>query len=169
MNKRSQQFLFLLLKLLILGLFLAPFCEKAMALGEIFNLYDSPLGLAMGNAYTASAAGYNAIFYNPANLGKATKDEWQLVPIDLEGITNSAGVTEDLGAGGFDIYKLMSQMQNHPGAYNYFRLNALSSFTRRDMGISFLGSSYYAATSDGTNIDIRAGQDIGYIPPRQSI
>ena len=58
----------------------------------------------------------------------------------------------------------MSQMQRHPGTYNYFRLNALSSFTRRDMGIAFLGSSYYAATSDGTNIDIRAGQDIGVYP-----
>ena len=99
MNKRSRQFLFLLLKLLILSLFFTPFVEKAMALGENFNLYDSPLGLAMGNAYTADALSYNAIYYNPANLGKATRDDWKIVPLELDGTTSISGIAEDLGAG----------------------------------------------------------------------
>lgn len=151
----------LILGIAVLFLFNLAFPKKAMALGEVFDLYDSPQGLAMGNAFSADATGYAANYYNPAGLAKGSSKSWVITPIDFEGILSFAGAARDWAARSFGISRLNPELANHPGSYDFFRGTLIPSVTRKNFGVSVLDSYYYAAQSDGKNIDINAGQDLG--------
>lgn len=151
----------LLLKIIILVIFLAPFIDSAMAVNEVFEQYNSVQGLSMGNAYTADAAGYSSLYYNPAGLAKASKKDWEIIPIAFDGIGNGQAVTSAIATGSLGLVRLLQNLQSHPGQYMYLRGNAMSAVSMRGFGASFLADTEYAAQSDGTNVDVHAVQDFG--------
>jgi hypothetical protein len=136
-------------------------CPLALALDEIFELYSAPQALAIGNAFTADASGYAALFHNPAGLAKATKNGWEITPIALEGVAGIGTISSAIANRGVGITQITPGLT--AGSYQYVRGNVVPSFTRRGFGIALLGSYEYAALSDGSTVDIRAGNDFGFV------
>ncbi len=157
-SKRIITFPFLI-SLAALGVHLAA--SRALGLNEIFELYSAPQSLAIGNAFTADAAGFASLFHNPAGLAKAVKTGWEITPIAVDA-TASGAFLQSLVATRTTSIERMTQSLT-PGGYAYLKANAIPSFTRRNFGIAFLGSYEYAALSDGTTVDIRAGNDLGVV------
>lgn len=143
----------------MLGVTLAP--SSAFGLNEIFELYSAPQALAIGNAFTSEAAGYAALFHNPAGLAKAPKKGWEVTPFAFDATTGGAFLQSLMATRATSIERVTQSLT--PGAYTYLRANAVPSFTRRNFGIALLGSYEYAALSDGTSVDIRAGNDVGVV------
>lgn len=150
-----------LLKLLMLVILLGPLFDDAFALDEQFDLYKSPQGLAMGDALTADAMGYAANYYNPAGLAKANRKQWEIIPVALELFPSFGSLGDAIRAKSLSIAKIAAEMQTHPGEYYYHRAAFVPSFSRRGVGISFLGATQMAGRSDGTNYDVFATSDLG--------
>lgn len=151
---------FLLLKIFVLTLFLSPFLSNALALDEVFEIYDAPQGLAMGNAFTADASGYSANYYNPAGLAKATKKNWEIVPIALELMPSLNGLGHNLALKSAAIAQVAGRMQTHPNSYYYHRANFVPAVSKRGVGMALLFSQQLAGISNGTNFDMNATTDI---------
>lgn len=133
----------------------------AFALSELFETYNAPQALAMGNAFTADAAGVNALFYNPAGLAKAEIKGWQITPLAVDTVLSSGFISTAMGAKTLWAERLFQHLPS--GTYNYFRGTATPSFTKRGFGIALLGSYEYASLSDGTNVDINYHKDFGVV------
>jgi hypothetical protein len=133
----------------------------AFALSELFETYNAPQALAMGNAFTADATGVNALFYNPAGLAKAEIKGWQITPVALDAVIGSGFISTAMTAKTLWADRLF---QNLPvGTYNYFRGTATPSFTKRGFGIALLGNYEYASLSDGTSVDMNYRKDFGVV------
>jgi len=155
-----KSIIFLIFKLLMLGLFLGPFFTRAHALDELFNLYDSPQGLAMGNAFTADATGYAANYYNPAGLAKGTKSRWEVTAIAAEGFAGFYGIGTAVSAQSFATHRIHNELRHRGGGYYYHRANLLTSVQNRGFGFALLGTSELAEESNGSQLDVRFTQDL---------
>lgn len=151
---------FLLLKIFVLTLFLSPFFSSALALDEVFDLYQAPQGLAMGNAFTADASGYSANYYNPAGLAKVTKKNWEIVPIALEIMPAFSSLFHALALKSAAVAQVAGRMQPRPGSYYYHRGNFVPAVSRRNVGMALLFSQQLAGASDGTNFDMNLTNDL---------
>lgn len=154
-----KSIILLIFKLLMLGLFLGPFFSRAHALDELFHVYDSPQGLAMGNAYTADATGYAANYYNPAGLAKGTLTKWEVTFLAAEGSLSLTGIGKVLGAQSFGVHRVLNKIRGE-GGYFYERGNLLASVQKRGFGFAILGSSELAESSNGDQLDIRFTRDV---------
>jgi hypothetical protein len=143
------------------ALWLALTSPSAYGLNEIFELYSAPQSLAIGNAFTADAAGVASLFHNPAGLAKAVKKGWEITPIAVDASIGGSFLGALVSTRTTSIERITQSLT--PGAYAYLKANAVPSFTRRNFGIALLGSYEYAALSDGTTVDIRAGNDVGVV------
>ena len=149
------------LKLTTILFALFSFCGGQCAFGsidEIFELYNSPGGLAMGNALTADASGYIANYYNPAGLAKASKRNWEIIPLAIDGALSLATLGSITSIG---IPQIAGRLQSLPNKYYYHRLNFVPSISARGFGTSLLAAYELAARSDGTNLDIHSVTDFG--------
>ncbi len=136
---------------------------QARALDEIFETYNAPQALAMGNAWTADAYGYAALFHNPAGLAKATLKHWEITPAAFDGNLSTGFMGTAVEGRSVGRNRLFQTVQAHPNRYNFFKGSFVPAVARRGFGIALLGSYEYAAISDGTNIDIRSGNDYGIV------
>jgi len=155
-----KSIILLIFKLLMLGLFLGPFFTRAHALDELFNVYDSPQGLAMGNAYTADATGYAANYYNPSGLAKGTLSRWEVTILAAEGSIALTGVGNAMAAQSFGTHRILNEIQRGGGGYFYQRGSLLASVQKRGFGFALLGSTELAESSNGTTLDIRYTRDV---------
>ncbi len=146
--------------LIYLAIFASFFSTKLFGLNEINELYSSPQGLAMGNALTADARGYSALFYNPAGLAKEQLKNPEYIPLAIEGYLSTGGILSAISKKSFGIYRLFDELEKNPGRHSYFRYNFVPAISRRNFAFALLGSYFYQARSDGTEIDIDAGTDI---------
>jgi len=156
-----RSFVLLAFKLFILSLFLSPFFDSAMALDELFEIYSSPQGLLMGNAMTSDAQGHVSNYYNPAGLAKASKREWEIIPVALEATHGIKSLGYSASAQSLGIHQVAREMKKHPGDYYYNRVNFLPAVSKRGFGIALLGSYQNAGRSDGTNFDAFSTVDLG--------
>lgn len=147
----------------ILCLLFVLIAPQARALDEIFETYNAPQALAMGNAWTADASGYAALFHNPAGLAKATLKHWEITPAAFDGNLSTGFLGTAVEGRSFGRNRLFPTVQANPNRYNFFKGNFVPAVSRRGFGIALLGSYEYAAISDGTNIDIRSGNDYGVV------
>ncbi len=142
----------------LIFVFLLPL--KAIGLSETFNLYDSPQGLAMGNALTADAVGHQANFYNPACLGKATKKDWEITPVAIEGILGSNALGPIMSSESLGISLIAPKMADSPDTYYYHRFNFMPAISKRGYAFSILASHTFAGVSDGTQMDVNGITDV---------
>lgn len=133
---------------------------RVFSLGEINELYSSPQGLAMGNALTADARGYAALFYNPSALAKEQLNRPEFIPFAIEGYLSTGGILTIFSKKSLGIYRLFDEIQKNPGRHSYFRYNLVPAISRRNFAFAILGSYWYQARSDGIEVDIDAGTDI---------
>lgn len=133
----------------------------AFALQELFETYLAPQALAMGNAWTADAYGYGALFHNPAGLAKAESNRWVITPVAIEGNPGTAYAGLAVAQKKVGLDKLLPAIQTNPGTYYYFRSAAIPSISRRNFALAFLLNSDAVARSDGNYVDIRYGNDMG--------
>ncbi|MBY0369728.1 hypothetical protein K2X33_03515 [bacterium] len=133
----------------------------AFATNELFEIYQAPQALAMGNAWTSEAYGYAALFHNPAGLAKAESNKWVITPVAIEGTpgTNYIGAAATQKKVGLD--RLLPTIQADPNNYYYFKATAIPSISRRNFALAFVANSDAAAVSDGTFCSIRYGNDFG--------
>lgn len=143
------------------------FETSGYALNENFSLYDSPQALMMGNACTADSRWYTALFQNPAGLAQAyrrdTRRHWSTTPVAIDWIPSMAIMGQVVSDKTMQWGRTISAMQSSPGDYHYSRLNLVPSITHRNFGLALLATSEFAGLSDGSNIDIRAGNDLGAV------
>ena len=132
----------------------------ALSLDEYFNLYDSPQGLAMGNAFTADAEGHAANYYNPAGLAKANKRRTETILFAFDGIPSFSGLSTAVEARTFGMYHLLDEVQSNPTRYHYNRFNVLPGYSRRGFAAAILGTYEFAARSDGNDVDINSHVDV---------
>jgi hypothetical protein len=153
--------------LLAVAVFLFLYNRPVFALGEQFSLYDSPQALMMGNAVTADSRWYTALFQNPAGLAQAyrrdTRRHWAVTPVAIDWIPSAATLGQVLSEKTMQFARTLALMQSSPGGYQYSRLNLVPSVTHRNFGVAALITSEFAAKSDGTNVDIRAGNDVAMV------
>lgn len=155
-----KSIILLIFKLLIVGLFLGPFLRPAHALDELFNLYDSPQGLAMGNAFTADATGYAANYYNPAGLAKGTLSRWEVTIVAADGMMALGGLGTFIGAQSFATHRIHNELAQNGGGYYYSRANLMASIQKKGFGFALLGYSELAERSNGETLDIRWTKDL---------
>jgi len=148
---------------LILILSMSPFLERANALDEKFELYNAPQALGMGNAFTADATGYTALFYNPAGLAKGESRHPEITPVAIEFQPGFGGLGSMISTRSIGTYQLARHLVQSPNSYDYFRANVLPSFIYNGFGVAFLGSYQFAGQSDGTLDDINATTDYGIV------
>jgi hypothetical protein len=153
----------LLLRLGIVLLFAGPLLDSAFALDEQFQLYDAPQALGMGNAFTADAYGYTALFYNPAGLAKGESRHWEVTPIAFDVIPGLGGLGQALSQKSLGIYQLSRQLQNNSGSYSYMRLDTVPAVVYHGFGLALLGSYQFAGIYNGTQDDIECNTDVGVV------
>ncbi len=153
----------ILLKLGLLSFFISPFLQNAFSLSEKFEVYTATQSLGMGNAITADASGYAALYHNPSGLALFRKKNIELTPIDIQGGAGLTGIGLTSQSQTLGENRLNGPLKENPGKYVAFNYVAVPSFTMRGFGVSFLGSYQYAALSDGTNLDIDTRQDVGMV------
>lgn len=156
-----SSFFWLLWKLIVLSLFLSPFIGSSYGLDELFHDYDSPQGLSMGNAFTADAKGHVANYYNPAGLAKDFKRNWEVVPFAFDAVLSGTAFGSILRRRSLGLSRMFADLAAHPGSYSYDRFNLMPALARRNFAVTFLASYWSAARSDGTNLDVNAGYDVG--------
>lgn len=161
MTKRSNYYFFLFLKVYAILLFLSPFIQSAFSLGELVDLYQSPQGLGMGNALTADAAGYQAIFYNPAGVANQLKRKWEVNLVDVQGGVALDSLGRVWTNQSFGPYRMWGELKQHPGSYQFLNVASLPSITLRGLSISLIGAYRFAAESDGAVIDTDFTKDAG--------
>ncbi len=155
-----KSIILLIFKLLMIGLFLGPFFSPAHALDELFDLYDSPQGLAMGNAFSADATGYAANYYNPAGLAKGSLKNWEITIVGADGMLSTGGIANFAGAQSFAVHRINNDIQKKGGGYFYQRANLVAGIQRKGFGFSILGTSELAEKSDGFSTDFKHTQDL---------
>ncbi len=146
----------------LLLIFLALSCGHLHALDELFEIYNAPQALAMGNAWTADATGVGALFHNPAGLAKATLKAWEITPVAIDGSFSTGFAGSAVTGRSLSRGKIFDTLQTTPNSYNYLRGNGMASIARRNFAFAILGASELAGRSDGTNADVRAGEDVGF-------
>lgn len=152
-----------LFKLYLLGFLISPFINTAFSLNERFEVYNSTQSLGMGNAVTADAFGFAALYHNPSGLALFKRKNIELTPVDIQGGGGLTGIGRASAAQTLGEYRLFGPMKQNPGSYVAFNYASVPAFTIRGFGLSFLGSYQYAALSDGTTIDIDTRQDLGMV------
>lgn len=160
MNSRFKYYCLLFLKAYLILLLLSPLLESLFALSEDFQLYNAPQSLAMGDAWTADANGYAALYYNPAGLASLRKKATEVNAVAIDGIIGGSAIGMASKAQSFGVYRLNGVMKSHPGSYAFYNIDMVPSFSLRGFSFALLGSDQYAALSDGTNLDINATEDI---------
>jgi hypothetical protein len=143
-------------------LLVSSISKTAFALDEKFPTYAAPQALGMGDAYTADASGYAALYHNPAGLATATRKRWELNLIDIEGGSSIGTLGQALSKQTFGMYRLFGDLKENPGKYSFLDIKSVPSFAMRGFGVSFIGSHRFAGVSDGTNLDALARQDVGF-------
>lgn len=160
MNRRVISRFILFFHLWVLSVLLTPLFSSAFGLSELRDLYSAPQALGMGGAITADAYGYLANFYNPAGLARAPKRKFEIVALDLDAIGSMNILGRWLSQKSTGTYQLARGVASNPGAYHFNQFSFVPSFASRGLGVSLLASHFFAAQSDGTNVDIDAGQDL---------
>lgn len=146
---------------------LLMYSAPSHALSELFSTYDSPQALMMGNASTADSRWYTALFQNPAGLAQAyrrdTRRHWSTTPFALDWMPSANMLGQVISSKTMNFARVVQTAQGDPGGYYYSRLNLVPSITHRNFGLALLGTSEFVARSDGTNVDIRSGNDVGVV------
>ncbi len=137
--------------------------QPAFALDELFEIYNAAQALAMGNAFTAEASGYSALFYNPAGLAKNEARKWEINPIALDGIFNGSFAGTAISNRALGMQGLLAKTQLRPGAYNYMKGSLVPSIARKGFALALIGNQDFVAKSDGTQVTARAGNDLGIV------
>ncbi|NBY19152.1 hypothetical protein EBQ74_02640 [bacterium] len=161
MTNSTNYYFFLFLKVYALTLLLSPFVQSAFSLNELVDIYPSPQGLGMGNALTADATGYQAIFYNPAGVANQPKRKWEVNLLDLQGGLALNSVSHVWTNQSFGPDRMWGELKHHPGNYQFLNAASLPSVTVRGLSISLIGSYRFAALSDGSTIDTDLSKDVG--------
>jgi hypothetical protein len=146
----------------IVCLFLLFTTHPASALDELFETYNAAQALAMGNAFSADASGYSALFYNPAGLAKNPAKTWEVTPLALDGTSGTPLFGSFLANRDLGMRALLANTQTHPGSYHFLKGTVVPSVARRGFALALIASSDFAALSDGTQADVRAGTDLGF-------
>jgi len=161
MHIQTKKGLFSLTHLTILVcLFLT---QSVNALDETFQIYTPPEILLMGGGGTAMNSGFGAMFNNPAGIAKPRKSQWEATLFSLDGRGGAAALAHYASIQSFGIYQTNNYLQGQSGQYIASQWSFTPTFLYRGFGITFLGTNHYAGKSDGTNIDVRAGQDVGVV------
>lgn len=147
----------------IVCLFLLFAAKSALALDELFEIYNAPQALAMGNAFSADASGYASLFYNPAGLAKNEARKWEITPIALDGIFNGGLVAATFTRRSLGLRSLLEGTQTSAGTYQFLKGTLMPSVARRGFSMALIGNQDFAALSDGTQVDVRAGNDLGIV------
>lgn len=158
MNKRVITYTFFFFQLWILSVLIGPFLNRSFS--ETRDIYSPPQALGMGNAVTADAYGYFANFYNPAGLAKGPKRKYEIVIVDLDAIGSMGVVSKWSAQKSPGTFQLTRGIQNSPGQVYFNSFSFVPAFTVRGLSVSLLASHFYTAQSDGTNVNIDAGQDV---------
>lgn len=160
MNRRVIKHFILFFQLWILSILVTPFLSAAFGLSEVRDLYSSPQALSMGNAITADAYGYLAFFANPAGLAKSPKRKYEIHIVDLDAIGSMNILSRWLSQKSTGTYQLTRGVQSNPSTYHFNQFSLVPAISMRNFGFSLLATHFYAAQSDGANVDIDAGQDV---------
>jgi len=161
MARGTKHYFFLFLKVYAVILFLSPFIQSAFSLSEIVEPYPSPQGLAMGNALTADALGYQSVFYNPAGVANQLKRKWEVNLIDIQGGIGLGSISRVGTNRSFGPYRMWGDLKRNPGTYQFLNATSLPSFTMRGFSISLIGAYRFAAESNGVSIDTDLSKDAG--------
>lgn len=144
-------------------IFISLFYSNIFALNELFDVYDNPEALAMGNAFSSEAVGYQALFYNPAGLARAPSKSWdiELLPFELISDVNTLGLIAKEES--FGMVSLFTEMLNGT-TYQYARTNFLPAFTHRNFGMALLVDYQIAADPlTSTTFDSNSGTDVALV------
>lgn len=163
MKTSTQHYFLLFLKVYMLGLLLSPLVQSAFSLSELSELYQSPQGLGMGNALTADALGYQAIYYNPAGVANQLKRRWEVTPVDLEGTLGFGTVGLSWTTQSFGPYRLFGEIKHNPNTYYFLNAASVPALTMRGFSISLLNSYQFQGMSDGTTLDTNIRRDAGVL------
>ncbi|MBI1860149.1 MAG: hypothetical protein HYR96_04430 [Deltaproteobacteria bacterium] len=117
----------------------------------------------MGGAITADAYGYLANFYNPAGIAKQPRRKYEIILFDLDAVGSLSMIGNYLYKKSPANFEMANALQLTPGKFGFDQFSIVPAFSMRNFSFSILASSYLSGLSDGTNIDIRAGQDLAPI------
>ncbi len=135
--------------------------SRGYSLGEVFNEYNAPQALALGNAWDADSNGYLALYYNPAGLAKYHKKKFEIAPLDATVIGGMAGMGPAWSAQGFGVSQLTNPLLHSPNQYAFYSMALMPSVRIGSFAISFLSSYQSASVSDGSNLETNTFQDEG--------
>lgn len=120
---------------------------------SIHQEYASPRALAMGNAFSAVADDYNAIFYNPAALTERKTGDMRLF---LRGAVSSDwdGLMNDIDGAGSDITSINNVIAKQYGNHFIARFPTMGfAWVRQNWGIAFIPMDFA--------LDVSVNQSLG--------
>jgi hypothetical protein len=125
--------------------------------------FSASRALAMGDAYVAYAAGFEAVYYNPAGVAKRHAPHLKYLDLELTGSQTMYTYFQDAISSLGRLGNIVNSVVAHPDKPFALGLSVLPQFIVRNFSVGILSRSYTEAYLDSTttDLDLYAYSDLG--------